>query len=62
MRSKTLSIPLTDAERQLLEAAFSKEKPLGDRGGITAWARQVLLREAKQRVQHTTSAGGKDVA
>ena len=46
MRNKTLAIPLTEDERQLVEAAFSQEKRLGDRGGVTAWARQVLLREA----------------
>lgn len=41
---------LRKQEKKLIERAAALEASLGDRGGASAWARRVLLREAQRVV------------
>lgn len=48
MKHFMIGVRLSDDERQVVEKAAEKEKQLGDRGGLAAWARRALLREAQR--------------
>jgi len=45
-----MGLRLRDDEKKLIERAAELEAPPGDRGGASAWARRVLLREAQRVV------------
>jgi hypothetical protein len=48
--SDVMGLRLRDDEKKLIERAAELEAPPGDRGGASAWARRVLLREAQRVV------------
>ena len=45
-KPKTLGVRLESAERALIESAAALDARPGDRGGVSAWARRVLLAAA----------------
>lgn len=51
MGSDVFSIRLLDDERQAIEEGAKLGAEPGDRGGASAWARRVLLREARRLVE-----------
>ena len=52
--SKTLTVRLTVIEHELIERAAASSQRLGERGGVSAWVRRVLLAEAT-RLAETSS-------
>jgi hypothetical protein len=51
--SPALTIRITEEEQQQMASAAAQDAQPGDRGGLSAWARRTLLREA-QRVLGTS--------
>lgn len=49
--SEVMGIRLKDDEKELIERAAASERQLGDRKGVSSWARGVLLREARRVVK-----------
>jgi len=56
--SKQIGIRLTDEENALISRALEIEARLGDRGGTSAWARRVILREAHRVVAEAQTPSG----
>lgn len=50
MITTVIGIRVSLDEKALIDTAAALEAQLGDRGGATAWARRVVLREAKRVV------------
>ena len=50
----TLGIRLSEVENDLIQRAAETSKKDGDRGGVAAWARCVLLREARHTLAPST--------
>jgi hypothetical protein len=48
--SKTIGIRFSEEEEALLEKAMAATTVLGDRGGLSAWVRRVVLKEAQRVV------------
>lgn len=49
--SKLIGIRLTEEETALLEKAAAQTAVIGDRGGLSAWIRRVVLKEAQRVVE-----------
>lgn len=52
--STTMGVRLSDEEKALVDAAAEAEAEVGDRGGPSAWARKVILKEAKRVLEAQT--------
>lgn len=58
-RSAVFGVRLTDDERNLIYAAATAEAAIGDRAGASAWARKILLKEARRVVHGRVRPAGK---
>lgn len=54
--AKLLGIRFSDEEQALLEKAVEQTAEPGDRGGLSAWARRAILKEAQRVLGKETSS------